>query len=335
MYPKINISTQITDDFEAQYICFLAKGISMGEYQKNGFLVTPKLIEKAGKTVHFPALPYSSDFWRTINFNPNINLSTDFPKKAIDEVKELLSKYKKDGIEGKLTIIIKEWQKMEKEFFAEISEFLNFEKALSKVERIDVLVTPFGTKGSFNPPRIGNKFNLKVTSRMDFPAGNIAAGILQNLYIIETKNGGEIGEDKYFRRMSAIAFLFEQTKFKKFYPDFENIIKTDYSKSQELIKMSNKYLLKLGFPNEKINIDTDNPIFSIQEKMILEKLIKASGKVVSFDIIADTIWGDKVDDKFSLEAMAKVIENLRRKIKKLGIMREVIFTKRGQGYYLS
>lgn len=334
MYPKINISTDFTDDFEAQYICFLAKGISMGEYQNGGFLVTPKLIEDNGKTVHFPDLKYSTDFWREINFNPNINLSTSFPKKAIDEVKQLLSKYKKDNYENNLRKIKSDWQKMEKPFFEAVNKFLDFKKALSKVNRIDVLITPFGTKGSFNPPRIGNNFNLKVTSRIDFPAGNIAAGILQNLYIIETKNGGEISDEKYAKRMSAIAFIFENTYFKKFYPEFKNIAKPDFSFPSELIIQSNKYLKKLGFFN-KTKIDINNPIFTTQEKLILEKLTKNSGKVVSFDQIGDILWRNNVDDKFSLEAMAKVIENLRRKIKKLGILKEVIFTKRGLGYYLA
>lgn len=334
MYPKINISTEFTDDFEAQYLCFLAKGISMGTYQNGGYLITPKLIEGNGKTVFFPDLGYSKDFWRTINFNPNINLSTQFPSSATTEVKKLLAEYKKENYKNELEKIKTDWQKMEKPFFDEVKNFLNFDKALSKVERIDILITPFGTKGSFNPPRIGNNFNLKVTSRVDFPAGNIAAGILQNLYIIETKNGGEINDEKYFRRMSAISFLFEQTKFNKFYPEFKNIIKPDFSFPKELVELSNKYLKKLGF-EVKTEIDIDNPIFTRQEKLILNKLSNSKGEIITFDQMGDILWGNNVDDKFSLEAMAKVIENLRRKIKKLGVMKEVIFTKRGEGYFIN
>jgi hypothetical protein len=45
-YPKVNIFTDNTGDFEAQYICFLAKGISLGEYQNNGFTVLPTLDSK-------------------------------------------------------------------------------------------------------------------------------------------------------------------------------------------------------------------------------------------------------------------------------------------------
>ena len=132
--------------------------------------------------------------------------------------------------------------------------------------------------------------------------------------------------------MSAISFIFENTIFKKYYPNFKNIIRSQFSFSKDTITKSNKYLVKLGFPQKEIKINLENIIFSKQEKDLLTALIKNKGKILDFDQVANIIWKDKADDKFSLEAMAKLVENLRRKIKTLGINKEVIFTKRGKGY---
>ncbi len=333
-YPKVNTITDNTGDYEVQYICFLAKGISLGEYQNNGFTVLPTLDSKNPKSVYFPDLGYSSKFWRSIISNPNKNLSYLFPKPAINEVKEKLSRYKVGKHEKDIEKIKKEWEKTEGNFFKDVNIFLHFEKSLAKIDEINILITPHGTIGSFNPPRIGNKFKLFVTSRVDMPVGNIASGILQNLFIIENNIGGEIGEDKYIKRMSAIAFLFENTLFKKYYPDYKNLLKNDFNCDVKTINKSNEYLEKLGFKQEEIKININNPIFTKQEKDVLGALIRNTGQIVSFDGMADIIWKDKSDQKFSLEAIAKIIQNIRIKIRTLGINKEVIFTKRGSGYLL-
>lgn len=334
-YPKVNIITDITGDFEARYICFLAKNISLGTYQNGGFLVLPSLEKGNSHTVHFPNLPYSKDFWQKIAFNSNKNLSGDFPKSAVDEVKKLLLNYKKESFKKEVEKIKSDWLKIEDIFFNDVEKFLDFKKALSKVNNINILITPFGTLGSFNPPRIGNKFNLNVTSRVDFPAGNIAHGILQNLYIIDSWVGGEIGDENYVKRMSAISFVFENTIFKKYYPNFINLTKPKYTINQALSEKSKKYLKKLGFASKDLNLSESLKNLTKQEEKVIEILADHKGKIVTFDQVARCIWGKGVYDKFSLEAMAKVIENLRKKIKKLGINKEVIFIKRSKGYFMN
>lgn len=332
-YPKINIYTESAGDFECKYICFLAKGVSMGDYQNNGFVVIPSL-DNNPKSVHFPNLPYSKEFWKSINLNSNKNLSGDYPRLAIDEVKRLLSKHKNNSSDIKLKKIQSDWGKIEKDFFKDINTFLNFEKALSKVNSINILITPYGTRGSFNPPRVGNKFNLNVTSRIDQPAGNIAAGILQNLYIIDTWIGGEIGEENYIKRMSAISFLMKNTIFKKYYPDYIDLTKQNYVFNQKLTLKSKRFLKKLGFGEKTKELSKLLQNLTKQEENVLKLLEDHHGKLVSFDEVARVLWKSKMDDKFSLEAMAKVVQNVRKKIRQSGINKEVIFTKRGSGYLL-
>lgn len=344
-YPKVEIYTEETADFEAQYICFLAKGISTGTYQDGGYLVLPELERDYPKSIHFPNLPYSKEFWRTINFCPNINLNTAYPKSAVEGVKELLRKYPNDDSQKQSLKLANDWQRIEGEFFENVAHFLKLQKSLSKVSKIKVLITPYGTRGSFNPPRVGNNFNLMVTSRVDCPAGNIASGILQNLYIIETNIGGEIGELNYYKRMAAINFIFTKTLFSKYYPGFADLTKPDFSVPRELVKKSAKYLARLGFPGKKLlalvddkihlNGNYTNGTFSSQETNFLRALIKNKGDVLSFDETANILWGDAADEKFSLEAMAKVVESVRRKIHNSGVHKNLINTVRGKGYILN
>lgn len=333
--PKINIYTDNTADFEAQYICFLAKGISMGEYQNSGYLVLPHLEPENSRAVYFPNLGYSADFWRAINFNSNTNLSTNFPKTAISEVKNLLAKKRKEMLTTECQELASEWKKIEKEFFNNVYRFLDMESTLAKVEKINILITPYGTLGSFNPARVGNKYNLYATSRVDFPVGNIAAIILQNLYIIKTGIGGETGDENYIKRMAAISFLLTGTVFAKFYPDYKDPAKTKFTLSKSLMAKSEKYLAKLGFPAKDglKNINLDH--FTFQEAELLKHLMDHRGNIVSFDRVSQILWKSESFDKYSPQAMAKVVENIRRKIKIQGISKELIFTKRGKGYFLS
>jgi len=331
-YPNINILAEDKDDFEVKYICFLAKNISQNTYQDGGFLILPHLDESNAKSVFFPDLGYSKEFWKYINVNSNKNLSADFPKFAVDEVKKRLTLYPKNKYEREIQKIKSDWGKMEKEFFGDIDKFLDFGKALAKVEKINVLITPFGTRGSFNPPRVGNKFNLNVTSRVDCPAGNIASGILQNLYIIKTWIGGEIRDENYTKRMSAISFLMTSSIFNKYYPNFEDLTKPMFTVNRGIVLQSNNYLEKLGLKNNKKNLLDELRNLTKQEEKVLKELVGNTGNYVTFDKIGEILWEDKIDEKYSLSAMAKVMENLRRKIKGIGVNKEVIFTKRGKGY---
>jgi len=313
-------------------ICFLAKNISLGYYQNNGFLVLPYLERGNSRAIYFPNLGYSKEFWKAINVNSNNDLSASYSQKAIDEVKNSLKKYKNENFETKIIKIKLDWYKMEKDFFGDIDKFLNFGKALAKVEKINVLITPFGTRGSFNPPRVGNKFNLNVTSRVDCPAGNIASGILQNLYIIKTWIGGEIRDENYTKRMSAISFLMTSSIFNKYYPNFEDLTKPMFTVNRGIVLQSNNYLEKLGLKNNKKNLLDELRNLTKQEEKVLKELVGNTGNYVTFDKIGEILWEDKIDEKYSLSAMAKVMENLRRKIKGIGVNKEVIFTKRGKGY---
>ncbi|MFZ3301142.1 MAG: helix-turn-helix domain-containing protein [Microgenomates group bacterium] len=175
--------------------------------------------------------------------------------------------------------------------------------------KFELLETKYGTVGSFNKYIMTNRIG---NSKQEFEK----TFALMNL-LLKNKDRGEIGDIVWHKRNAVIEYLFGKFKSKQ---------------SIELEKISQEYLEKLGFKQEEIKININNPIFTKQEKDVLGVLIRNTGQIVSFDDLADIIWKDKSDQKFSLEAIAKIIQNIRIKIRTLGINKEIIFTKRGSGY---
>lgn len=173
----------------------------------------------------------------------------------------------------------------------------------------DLLETKYGTVGSFNKYVMTNRTG---NSKQEFEKTFTLMKLL-----LKNKDRGEIGDIVWHKRNAVIEYLFGKFKSKE---------------SIELANKSQKYLEKLGF-GTKTKLPQIKSLTK-QEENLLNLLQQNEGSIVSFDEVANTLWGSKVDDKFSLEAIAKVIENLRKKIKGLGINKEVIFTKRGSGYLL-
>lgn len=175
----------------------------------------------------------------------------------------------------------------------------------------ELLETEYGTTGSFNKYVMTNRIG---NSKQEFEKTFTLMALL-----LKNKDRGEIGDIVWHKRNAVIEYIFGKFKSKQ---------------SIELEKKSQTYLEKLGFKQEEIKININNPIFTKQEKDVLGALIRNSGQIITFDEVADTIWKEEADNKFSLVAIAKIIQNIRIKIRAIGINKEVIYTKRGSGYLL-
>jgi DNA-binding winged helix-turn-helix (wHTH) protein len=77
------------------------------------------------------------------------------------------------------------------------------------------------------------------------------------------------------------------------------------------------------------------PDLTPQQEQILKLLIENEGKLVTRDDIAKKIWGEDHLEKYSDYAIDKQISKLRKYIKKSGINKQVISTKKGKGYVIS
>ena len=271
---------------EADYICFLAKSISLGLYQSGGFYVVPEFISNK-KAVYFPNLNYSPKFWKLIKKCKSKNLGDSYPTEALKEItSKIMPKkskvLKKDGLE------------------------------------IELLNTDYGTSGSYfvKKKKIGT-YKVYMTQRTDNTKVDFERTLLLAKLKIKNKDLAEIGSVNWHKRNGVAEYFFGKPS---------NLV------SDDLILKSNKYLKKLGFYDNKLLSNLNLKEFTLQETNLLQYLRDNESKIVSFDKTAEILWKNNSYDKYSPQAMAKVIENMRNKIRGLGINKEVIFTKRGRGY---
>lgn len=324
-YPVVEFVTNNLLE-EAKYICFLAKGISRGTYQKENFFVLPYCEKENNLAIYFPDLEYSSKFWKLIQSSPHQNLGDTFPKECIDEV---ISKLKLSKITEQLKIISK-WRKKEKMFFAIIDDL--FVNKLEKIKSIKILLTNYGTLGSYIVN--GNKFF--GTQRSDVSIDDIGRKIIYCLIKFSNKKSAEIGDYEWHARKEIVKHLIENTKLNNLISEARYA--RPRKKEAQLILDSNNYLTKLGYLNrEKLirvsgwgnitlkGIDI-NKLFTKNEIYIFKKLLKSKGEIVGFD---------EFENIPSQYALSKTIENIRKKMIDMGIHSNLLTTVRGKGYLIN
>ena len=72
-----------------------------------------------------------------------------------------------------------------------------------------------------------------------------------------------------------------------------------------------------------------------QEKNILTQLEKNRNHITTFEEIGKAMWGNNWAKNYSLYAISKAIQRLRKKLHKNGFPTEVIHTERKKGYMLN
>lgn len=227
----------------------------------------------------------------------------------------------------------------------EIMRFVNniFED-ISFVSKIIIIPSKIGTVGTFSYSldenrkiilyctyRIGDIEHLPIT---------IFAGFIQ-----QTAKFASGNFKQFLDRQVIMSFFQNFTKLGKILdkPSTRETLVIMSDDKAHYIEDSAKYLAKMGFPVKAcFSYDKGNIYFnskallSMQPKEIevLKLLIDKKSSVVSFDEIAKAYWKNDWIEKFSLTAIAKIIEKIRKSLLKNGIKFEVIGTVRKRGYIL-
>ncbi len=102
--------------------------------------------------------------------------------------------------------------------------------------------------------------------------------------------------------------------------------------------------LKDSFFSSQIRLSEDNKIeyqgkdisylFSQQEKKALLLLIFNKGRIVSREQIASKLWKDEWAEKYSDWAIDKLISRIRLTLLKTGLSKNILVTKKGQGFLI-
>ncbi len=340
----IKITFEYDPVFEFRKTVFMLNKIKSGFFQKQGFIAShmPINAQKALIIVPKYAILRSSTFWNNLSKQkiPK-SICRDFKTENLaelwDEIKnEQALKTETDSIE-------KKWRLIEKDFFDAFDSFLIGAKLIKSIR---VYLTRYGTSASYN---INDKGELIILLRQDQSIDEIAFCILSGLLALTVSDFDDknpINSYTWVEKQRIIDYLMTQTKFAKFFLNFNALVdeirKNHISKA--IMDESNRIYDSLGYPatidlklkNEIITYN-GKELFSLtkSEKSVLSTLLKKEGEVVSFDEIATILWGSDADNYFSLEAILKVIERIRKILKETGINKEVIHTKRKLGYILA
>ena len=303
----------------------------------------PKIASSlSANLVIFPELNYKS-IPKFLQKASQIDIYTDpfiiDPKLRID-FKNLLSQEKLD--KPKYENLKNLWGKVEKEVLQAIYAVLPEKK--DNLKKIVIYPTKTGTSCSFS--LTANEGDLIIYLREDQGIHTITEAIITSL----TRNDIYKNLEGNWQESEIISdFLVTQTSIAKTLQKYEKescytptLKGTRHKDSGNLNKLSEEYYKKLNIPsfNNPFSLNgltpeiNKEPIQNLtqNEKQIMYLLIKNSNNTVSFDEVSDIIFKD--DTKFSLFALAKVIQRLREKLEKNGISGSFIQTVRSKGYLL-
>ncbi len=349
----MDISVKIRSEkerLEMLYIYYLSN-IQNQVLQKKGFIISPKptLTDLSMKlnNLYEVVLPTTDieinerNFLKHSDSNISSPLTYDIEiyKKSPAILNDPFSTFHYDAT--KLIDYIDNNKVVLSEFF---SFFYEVKEAYTKVE-INIIPTPFGAN-SFFFKKDKDVLELWLSYRTDFPIESTifpicAATVLSLLWKKDEQN------PEYWKaRQFLVDFL---RKFSVLAPLSKHIRYTDIVEpsEQELIlqaqKASNIYLQKLGFAvAKKDGLEIKGNILTVFESeiyltstevQVMQKLMKESPNIVTFDTLGDIVWHENLD-KFSLEALYKTISRIREKIRDTGYISDFIFTVKNKGVML-
>lgn len=307
----------------ARYICFLARSIQIGKFYRDSYYVIPYPDKTNKHAVYFPNLNYSPGFWKNLEQLKDYSLTQTYPDSLLKDVSKLVSDPASTSTLA--SSFLNHWPK----FLKIAQSTFDIKKLLSQISGIQILLTEYGTAGSFSRTIHRRKFSLYITSRTDLPWQNIYITFLQGLILtLQAGSANDVGTVGYYQRNAIKDFILCHTKLGSFLDYPRPLSKI----TPQLISDFKDYLSKLGFPQYTTEFSTFENSLTPQERLLWNYLKNHSGQLTGFDSAAEVIWGDQTDQKYSLYALAKLIQNLRKKLRLAGHQKKHIYTLRKQGY---
>lgn len=320
---------------EAIRLLHAAYQINSRFYINKGFFVLPFNIAKNPKVVYFPDLEYKKikGFWKK---------SKMMTEELIHEDKTIVNDLIKITPEENVNIlkIKKTWAKMESRFWKYIFELLP--EYFKNIKTVEIRITNYGSIATAYSTWVNNSSKIIIYVRADADPSHIAEAILMDRIY---KKYLKINYLSWIEIESIIDFLMTETPLAELFASYKATIPALKQKQQgELAKQSEKYLKLLGFKAEPIFAIKEEKIFcknqsinhllTTKEELILKLLLNKNREIVTFDEMAEKIWGTEWYDRFSPYAIAKLVQRLREKIESLETSPEIIQAIKKKGYIL-
>lgn len=273
-----------------------------GEYYK---LVKDKLKTQFYQNLHFYVLSFMPEKFRgRVVYLP-----------VVCEPEKI---YKKHKLE--IDNLEKVWNKTKMEFIKKLKKYF------PKLDSINIVVSPqlYGTIGSYR--LYDDKIIIKPRyDRNLVGLQKLIITALTHYFIYGSNDNLENRLTTWEEKQNKSKEIEEKILPKNKSKSMVQILDTEYA--GKLAEESVKYLEKLKVGSKQIITKPDN--LTKNETEIFNLLLRNKNKLVSFDEIADWLWKDKTDEKYSEYAITKLIERLKKKLPK-----NLIHSQRGTGYIL-
>lgn len=339
---EFNYSKQL----EIDRLIFVSKRIVDGTYTKLGFLLLENIIEDNKiPTVIVPSINkikltqsvIKNLLKATVNtglYTEDLALQKTFSRIFADI--EILDKTQVFELESR-------WKSVEKPFVQLIDVI--FPDNILK--NIVIIPTKYGTMGSYHAEKDKLFIVVRIDQTAEYITSLIVRAIVQySILQIEPEHGNYTRNNETWNKKEKFTdSLILYTGLKKLCPDYRSTLKMleNHEIDTTLVKISNGNYQKIGFPVTKA-LKLNGLIIKIHDEKlegltktqngILLYFLQNESEIVKIKKIAEIMWGEDYYEKYSLSAMAKMIHQLRQKLKSAGLQKEVIFTKRGKGYVL-
>jgi hypothetical protein len=339
----MEITIKYDPTYEYRKLLFNLHKVSINWYQSKGFVASHEI--KDNPHIVIPEWEYlkTHEFWNQLSKIPLIYSHYPYIETTVmNKLFELVEMQDVNDILAVKNIITESWKGVE-------NDFLDFyQKQVDKtntIKTVELYMTAYGTSSVYSIGFGPDKSKLYIFLRQDQDVSNIARCILSGYFsaaIDQVENNPKTSYT-WEEKNRIIDYYFINTKLKDLFPNYKSLVeklRSDEIKPS-LIEQSNKIYAELGFPlNCEIKIQNnqikyaDKYIVSLtkSEKSVLFKLIKSKGEMISYDQIAEVLWGEDYYNFFSLKAVNKIVERIKTKLKNEGIHKEIILNKRGVGY---
>jgi len=290
----------------------------------------------------------NNTFWDTLKKTEiNIPVEASISKKWRGEIINEENEYINNLILNfsDFRIIEKKLFKQITNFIVDINKFIKYPKDF--YHNIHIYLTKLGSPASYN----FYDDNIYIYYRLDSNFNEIFNILIlmtvHRLFFIDKfKNQEHFIQNKYWEIGKYITdFLMECTILKDKY--FQNYL-SFINKLNKKIPLNHynksvKYLEKLGFMLKKSFIIKDNKIYfkdkqvtnlNNHQTIVFKKLIKNEGTIITVDDLLVEIWGSKFTEKYSIYYIPKLISEINSKMKSFCKHKNLIFSKRNQGYML-
>lgn len=329
-------------DWDTARVIGTFMNLKSGFFQSHNFLVTPY---SHPRSVFVPDLNYASVVNLPIKQKYLQQTGNQAYKKSFINLKIQLEKYTYPKFVD-LSEIKNKFEQIQKKLEENLRYI--FPKVYSETLEIRIIYTPFGTTSSFDYKKENKKIIVWIWLRSsDNSPDRIVTNLIHaiiSIFVLIVDKTPNVNTYHWKVREGIIDFLLNNTILKKYSTTSNKTLQSlkQQDISMNLLKDSQTYLQKLKMSIHAPVIEKRGTIFCIndqhienltaKENIFLQTLYDDCNSYVTKDTICEKVYADP--DDCSDWAITKLVQRVRSKITRSGIIYSVIQTSRKMGYKL-